>query len=182
MTSMALERDISCSQDNRKVAISFVSYFKSFWYDKSWNPVFKTGALRCLWTTTCLDKKIIYPIDNNLFNLKIYLWIKIYHLWNSTRINLRPVIVSHLYKWYMSCFFFSKSYSICRWHKHFFSHKDPSCLLNIVNQEMSKFSQWLKVNKLSLNMDETKFILFKPRQKKMHKAFRIAIDDNKEIK
>ena len=50
----------------------------------------------------------------------------------------------------------------------FFLHKDPSCLLNTVNQEMPKFSQWLMVNKLpiSLNIDKTKFILFKPRQKK----------------
>ena len=79
-------------------------------------------------------------------------------------------------------FFFSKAYSICRRHKHFFSHKDPSCLLNIVNQEMPKFSQLLKVNKHSLNIDKTKFILFKPRQKKIHQSFRIAIDNNKEIK
>ena len=47
---------------------------------------------------------------------------------------------------------------------------------------MPKFSQWLKVNKLSLNIDKTKFILFKPRQKKIHQSFRIAIDNNKEIK
>ena len=64
----------------------------------------------------------------------------------------------------------------------FFSHKDLSCLLNIVNQEMLKFSQWLKVNKLSQNIDKTKFILFKPRQKKIPQSFRIAIDNNKEIK
>ena len=47
---------------------------------------------------------------------------------------------------------------------------------------MPKFSQLLKVNKHSLNIDKTKFILFKPRQKKIHQSLRIAIDNNKEIK
>ena len=45
----------------------------------------------------------------------------------------------------------------------FFSHKDPVYLIELLNQEISKFSQWLITNRLSLNLDKTKFILFKPR-------------------
>ena len=48
----------------------------------------------------------------------------------------------------------------------FFSHKDPVYLIELLNQEILKFSQWLITNRLSLNLDKTKFILFKPRQKK----------------
>jgi len=48
----------------------------------------------------------------------------------------------------------------------FFSHRDPIGLNNILN-EITKFFQWLTVNKLSLNTDKTKFIIFRPRQKKI---------------
>ena len=63
----------------------------------------------------------------------------------------------------------------------FFSHKNPSFLKNIVNQEILKFSQWFRANKLSLNIDKTKFIIFKPRQKRISDLFHVKIN-NKEIK
>ena len=62
----------------------------------------------------------------------------------------------------------------------FFSHKDPVYLIELLNQEISKFSQWLITNRLSLNLDKTKFILFKPRQKKVSVKFRVLIN-NREI-
>ena len=34
-----------------------------------------------------------------------------------------------------------------------------------MNCELPKISEWLKVNKLSLNVDKTNYILFRPRQK-----------------
>ena len=48
----------------------------------------------------------------------------------------------------------------------FFSVRDPVHLNNLVNEEISKFSQRLNANKLTLNVDKTKFMTFKPRQKK----------------
>ena len=47
----------------------------------------------------------------------------------------------------------------------FYSHKDPNQLIHVMNCELSKISEWLKVNKLSLNVAKTNYILFRPRQK-----------------
>ena len=47
----------------------------------------------------------------------------------------------------------------------FYSHKDPNQLIRVMNCELSKISEWLKVNKLSLNVAKTNYILFRPRQK-----------------
>ena len=33
-------------------------------------------------------------------------------------------------------------------------------------EEIEKFSEWFKANKLSLNLHKTKYMLFKPKQKK----------------
>ena len=49
----------------------------------------------------------------------------------------------------------------------FFSHANPVHLSKIINQELQKISIWLNVNKLSLNIDKTKFMVFAPRQKKI---------------
>ena len=49
----------------------------------------------------------------------------------------------------------------------FFSGRDPVHLNNLVNEEIPKFSQWLMANKLTLNVDKTKFMIFKPRQKEL---------------
>ena len=46
------------------------------------------------------------------------------------------------------------------------SHKNADQLLSIVNTELIKVVNWLKVNKLSLNVKKTQFILFHTRQKK----------------
>ena len=48
----------------------------------------------------------------------------------------------------------------------FFSHKDPAFLTNIVKAETDVLSEWFRANKLALNLDKTKFMVFKPKQKK----------------
>ena len=48
----------------------------------------------------------------------------------------------------------------------FFSHKEPQYVINILNREMKKLSDWFQANKLSLNVKKSKFIYFLPRQKK----------------
>ena len=48
----------------------------------------------------------------------------------------------------------------------FYSHKNLDNLVATVNQELQKISLWLRINKLSLNIKKTHFILFHFRQKK----------------
>ena len=50
----------------------------------------------------------------------------------------------------------------------FCSHKDANHLVSIVNNELAKIIIWLKVNKLSLNLTKTNFMIFYPRQKKVN--------------
>ena len=42
----------------------------------------------------------------------------------------------------------------------FYSHPDPYILANTLNIELNKVTQWIKANKLSLNMQKTKYMLF----------------------
>ena len=50
----------------------------------------------------------------------------------------------------------------------FFSHKDISTLINIVNTELVHISSWFNTNKLTLHPNKTKFILFHPTRKKVN--------------
>jgi hypothetical protein len=59
----------------------------------------------------------------------------------------------------------------------FFSHKNITDLVAIVNQELAKVSTWLKINKLSLNVTKTHFILFHFRQCKLATPVSIKIDN-----
>ena len=42
----------------------------------------------------------------------------------------------------------------------FLSHSDPNYLVNTVNIELGKLTQWIRANKLSLNLQKTKYMLF----------------------
>jgi hypothetical protein len=46
-----------------------------------------------------------------------------------------------------------------------------------LNIEIRKLSDWFKSNKLSLNLEKTKFIVFKPRQKEYNYTFQIIINN-----
>ena len=59
----------------------------------------------------------------------------------------------------------------------FYSHKDPNQLIRVMNSELSKISEWLKVNKLSLNVAKTNYILFRPRQKPITVTDTITLDN-----
>ena len=58
----------------------------------------------------------------------------------------------------------------------FLSGKDPDYLVNQLNIELNKLSVWFRVNKLSLNLKKTKFIVFKPNQKRRSYNFQILIN------
>ena len=42
----------------------------------------------------------------------------------------------------------------------FFSHNDPNYLVNTINIELGKLTQWIRANRLSLNLQKTKYMLF----------------------
>ena len=59
----------------------------------------------------------------------------------------------------------------------FFSHKDPEHVIDSLNNELKKLSDWFQVNKLSLNVEKSKFIVFKPRRKKYCFDIQLLIDN-----
>ena len=54
----------------------------------------------------------------------------------------------------------------------FIAGKDPNQLIRIMNTEVKKIVRWLHVNKLSLNVTKTHFIIFRGRRK------RLILEDN----
>ena len=59
----------------------------------------------------------------------------------------------------------------------FYSHKDPNQLIRVMNCELSKISEWLKVNKLPLKVAKTNYILFRPRHKPITVSDTITLDN-----
>jgi hypothetical protein len=59
----------------------------------------------------------------------------------------------------------------------FFSHSSFDTLLTLVNNELLKISKWFKLNKLSLNIKKTNYILFSSKRKTLtDRRINIAID------
>ena len=46
----------------------------------------------------------------------------------------------------------------------FFKHKDLETIINIINTEIAKIVTWFKINKLSLNIKKTNFIILAPKE------------------
>ena len=59
----------------------------------------------------------------------------------------------------------------------FCSHKDANHLVSFVNNELARIIIWLKVNKLSLNLTKTNFIIFDPRQKKVNVIVPLTLEN-----
>ena len=60
----------------------------------------------------------------------------------------------------------------------FSRHKDLNILQTNTNKELQKVHEWLCVNKLSLNIDKSNFVLFHPPQKKIINKVELSICDN----
>ena len=58
----------------------------------------------------------------------------------------------------------------------FMSNIDLKSLLSNINDELSKVSKSLKVNKLSLNITKTKFLIFHSRQRYITSDIHLHID------
>ena len=77
-------------------------------------------------------------------------------------------------------FFFHQNVSLEeRGGGYFSSHKHANDLVSIVNNELAKIVIWLKVNKLSLNLTKTNFMIFMihPRQKKVNANFPLSLEN-----
>lgn len=59
----------------------------------------------------------------------------------------------------------------------FIQGKNLSNITAILNEELSKINLWIQANKLSLNIDKTKFILFKPRRKQPTTVYPVMINN-----
>ena len=59
-----------------------------------------------------------------------------------------------------------------------FSHENARH--NILNSELNKLSAWFAANKLSLNISKTKFMVFRPRQKRLCYMYDYDISINGE--
>ena len=59
----------------------------------------------------------------------------------------------------------------------FCSHKSLQCLEAKVNVEFNNVNNWLCVNKLSLNIDKSNFVIFHPSQKKVQYPINLIINN-----
>ena len=58
----------------------------------------------------------------------------------------------------------------------FFSHRDQNYLVETIDSEMNKLTEWFKCNKLSLNTKKSSFMIFQPRQKRKTLDFSITLN------
>ena len=60
-----------------------------------------------------------------------------------------------------------------------FSNKNPKLMTKILNQELKSVFEWLCVNRLSINVTKTEFIIFKPPKKPLHQRIILKLNGNK---
>ena len=57
----------------------------------------------------------------------------------------------------------------------FMSGKNPDELIHTTNKEMEKIVNWLEINKLTLNIGKTHYMLFRNSHKKAHLTQKLVI-------
>jgi hypothetical protein len=60
-----------------------------------------------------------------------------------------------------------------------FSHDDSSSMMNVLNTELLKLSEWFKANKVSINIKKSNYMIFKPRQKRQTLNLYLEINNHK---
>ena len=60
----------------------------------------------------------------------------------------------------------------------FFEHSDLDVLTSHLNDQLNNVSTWLKANKLSINVNKTKLMIFRPRQKTLPITRQIILENN----
>ena len=61
------------------------------------------------------------------------------------------------------------------------SHSSLQILSKRINKDLSNLSNWLKTNKLSLNIKKNKLVLFRPKKLKLDHSFKFKIDGKRLI-
>ena len=56
----------------------------------------------------------------------------------------------------------------------FFSHSNPNYLENVLNNELVNIDFWLRCHKLSINVQKTNYVIFRPRQRKINHSFSLS--------
>ena len=60
-----------------------------------------------------------------------------------------------------------------------FSHKDPEVIRKTLNNELKLLYEWLCANRLSLNVDKTEFIIFRPPRTKLNNRIVLNLNNKK---
>ena len=60
----------------------------------------------------------------------------------------------------------------------YFSHNDINSLFNIANEDLKNVENWLKLNRLTLNLNKSHYILFSRRKRTLQNIPLIKINDN----
>ena len=79
------------------------------------------------------------------------------------------------YKNYSKTYHFTDDTSIIQ------SHSSLQILSKRINKDLSNLSNWLKTNKLSLNIKKNKLVLFRPKKLKLDHSFEFKIDGKRLI-
>ena len=56
----------------------------------------------------------------------------------------------------------------------FFSHSNPNYLENVFNNELLNIDIWLRCNELSINVQKTNYVIFRPSQRKVNHSFSLS--------
>ena len=64
----------------------------------------------------------------------------------------------------------------------FYSHSDPKHLISVLNTELTEIDNWMKSNKLSVNIKKTSYTIFKSRQKKISVNLPAIVFENQHLK
>lgn len=76
-------------------------------------------------------------------------------MWGSSGVHSWSVVISSLYKWFVTKPF---SNDVCR--RHNLSHLNLNSLIMESNAELTAYATWFKLNKLSLNIKKSNFMIF----------------------
>ena len=83
-------------------------------------------------------------------------------MWIPTGVYVRPTSIPDLYKRFTLGLQLIHAHVICWWHKLFCTNAKLDILVNKINVKLVKIYTWVRVNKLSLNIEKTIFMLFTP--------------------
>ena len=70
-------------------------------------------------------------------------------------------------------------FTLCRWFKYVSVGENPDDLIRTMNEEMVKVVDWLQINRLSLNLNRTHFILFQRKRVKISLSVDLIINNVK---